>query len=225
MTNYLVQVNQPGDYRVGVDYEIPTKSIQYGNIVIDDISGLFDGSAVDFPLNDNGNAYAPINDQQLIVVKNGGVLNPSTDFTISGASIIFSQPPLVTDDVFIIALATTADLTRTINYVIDSGSADMISGNKGKVTLDVSGVVDSVTVLSDQIGNVAFEISKSNYTNYPTFTSITGGNRIILSGVDKYFDDVLNNWDKTIVAGDILTFDVFGVSGIRRFLISLKLKL
>jgi len=101
----------------------------------------------------------------------------------------------------------------------------MLSGNKGKVTLDVSGVIDSVTVLSDQTGNVAFEISKSNFTNYPTFTSITGGSRIILSGVDKYFDDVLNNWDKTIVAGDILTFDVFGVSGIRRFLISLKLKL
>ena len=70
-----------------------------------------------------------------------------------------------------------------------------------------------------------FEISKSNYTNYPTFTSITGGSRVILSGVNKYFDDVLNNWDKTIVAGDILTFEVFGVSGIRRFLISLKLKL
>jgi len=225
MTNYLVQVNQPGDYRVGVDYEIPTKSIQYGNIVIDDISGGFDGSQLNFPLNDGGNPYAPINDQQLIVVKNGDVQNPATDFTISGAEIIFTQAPLANDDVFIIALATTADLTRTINYVIDSGSSDMLSGNKGKVTLDVSGVIDSVTVLSDQTGNVAFEISKSNFTNYPTFTSITGGSRIILSGVDKYFDDVLNNWDKTIVAGDILTFDVFGVSGIRRFLISLKLKL
>ena len=225
MTNYLVSVNTPGEYRVGVDYEIPTKFIQYGNIVIDDFSGQFNGIGVTFALTDNGTPYTAINDQQLIVVKNGGVLNPAQDFTLAGSNIIFNQAPLQTDDVFVIALATTADLTRTINYVIDSGSSDMLAGNKGKVTLDVSGVIESITVLSDQTGNVAFEISKSNYTNYPTFTSITGGSRVILSGVNKYFDDVLNNWDKTIVAGDILTFEVFGVSGIRRFLISLKLKL
>ena len=91
---------------------------------------------------------------QLIVVKNGGVLNPAQDFTLAGSNIIFNQTPLQTDDVFVIALATTADLTRTINYVIDSGSSDMLAGNKGKVTLDVSGVIESITVLSDQTGNV-----------------------------------------------------------------------
>ena len=43
--------------------------------------------------------------------------------------------------------------------------------------------------------------------------------------VDKYFDDVLNNWTTNIVAGDILRFDVISVNQIRRLLISLKLKL
>jgi hypothetical protein len=41
----------------------------------------------------------------------------------------------------------------------------------------------------------------------------------------KIRDDNLNNWDTSIVAGDILTFDVIAVNNINRFLISLKLKL
>ena len=63
MTNYLVSVNTPGEYRVGVDYEIPTKLIQYGNIVIDDFSGQFNGIGVTFALTDNGTPYTAINDQ------------------------------------------------------------------------------------------------------------------------------------------------------------------
>ena len=34
MADYLVTLNEPGRYNVGVDYEIPSKSIQYGNILI-----------------------------------------------------------------------------------------------------------------------------------------------------------------------------------------------
>ena len=34
MADYLVTLNEPGRYDVGVDYEIPSKSIQYGNIVL-----------------------------------------------------------------------------------------------------------------------------------------------------------------------------------------------
>lgn len=226
MTNsYFVTVNQPDPYNIGVNYEIPTKSVQYGNVILDNINSSFNGTTVNFPLSATGNSYLPINDQQLIVSKNNLILEPTEDFTISGSNIIFTVPPIPGDDVFIIALATTADLTRTINYVIDSGSSPMIPGKKGKVTLDVSGIIESVKVFSDQVGGVVFEISKSNYNNYPVFTSITGGQRVQLISSDKYFDDVLNNWDKTIVAGDILDFEVISVSNIRRFLISLKLKL
>ena len=215
MPDYLVTLNQPGQYSVGVDYEIPSKSIQYGNIVLDNLTG-FNGIGVTFSLTDQGQSYVPNNNQQLIVSKNNLLLQPTADYTISGDKIIFTQPPASSDNVFMIALATAADLTRSVNYVIDSGSTPMLAG---------SGVIESIKVLSDQTGNVAFEISKSNFNDYPTFTTITGGNRVILSNSNKYFDDVLNNWDTSIVAGDILDFEVISVTGIRRFLISLKLKL
>lgn len=225
MTDYLVTLNEPGPYRIGVDYEIPTKSIQYGNIILDNINSQFTGAAHTFGLSSTGTSYVPINDQQLIVVKNNLVMEPIEDYTISTDNIIFTVAPSPGDDVFILALATTADLTRTINYVIDSGSISMIAGNKGSVTIDVSGVIESLVILSDQEGDLTLDIKKSNYSTFPTFSSIVGGVYPQMTSSRKVRDDNLNNWDKSLVAGDILTFDVIAVNNINRFLISLKLKL
>ena len=225
MTDYLVTLNEPGPYRIGVDYEIPTKSIQYGNIILDNINSQFTGVAHTFGLNASGNSYVPINDQQLIVVKNNLVMEPIEDYTTSTNNIIFTVAPNPGDDVFIIALATTADLTRTINYVIDSGSITMLAGNKGSVTLDVSGVIESLVILSDQQGDLTLNIKKSNYSTFPTFTSIVGGVYPQMTNSRKIRDDNLVGWNTTLVAGDILTFDVVAVNNINRFLVSLKLKL
>jgi hypothetical protein len=225
MTDYLVTLNEPGPYRIGVDYEIPTKSIQYGNIILDEINSQFDGVEQTFALYASGNSYVPINDQQLIVVKNNLVMEPVEDYTTSTSNIIFTVPPNPGDDVFIIALATTADLTRTINYIIDSGSITMLPGNKGSVTLDVSGIIESIVILSDQEGDLSIDIKKSNYSTFPVFNSIVGGIYPQMSNQRKIRDDNLDGWDTTIVAGDILTFDVISVNNINRFLISLKLKL
>lgn len=225
MSEYTVTLNEPGPYRIGVDYEIPTKSIQNINIILDDISSQFDGIETTFALTKDGTAYVPVNDQQLIVMNGSDILKPGKDFTISTSNIIFTTAPANGVNNTIVALATTADLTRTINFVIDSGSIAMLAGNKGSVTLDVSGVLESLTIFSDQQGDLSIDIKKSNYTDYPTFTSIVGGVYPQFSNAQKVRDDDLTGWTKEIVAGDILTFDVVSVSNINRFLVSLKLKL
>ena len=224
MADYLVTLNEPGKYNVGVDYEIPSKSIQYGNIIIGK-SPAQDGTETTFNLNDQGAPYSPNNNQQLIVTKNGLFLDPSNDYNISGDKIVFTTPPAVSDDVVIIALAAVADLTRTVNYVIDSGSLPMQVGDKGKLTIDVTGVIENIRVLADQTGDIVLDIGKASFADYPNFNSITAGQRVQLTNTNKYFDDVLNNWTTTITAGDILRFDVISVNQIRRLLISLKLKL
>ena len=224
MADYLVTLNEPGKYNVGVDYEIPSKSIQYGNIIIGK-TPVQDGAETTFNLNDQGAPYNANNNQQLIVTKNGLFLDPSNDYNISGDKIVFTTPPAVSDDVVIIALAAVADLTRTVNYVIDSGSLPMQVGDKGKLTIDVTGVIENIRVLADQTGDIVLDIGKASFADYPNFNSITAAQRVQLSNSNKYFDDVLNNWTTTITAGDILRFDVISVNQIRRLLISLKLKL
>jgi len=224
MADYLVTLNEPGQYNVGVDYEIPSKSIQYGNIILGK-TPVQDGAEVTFSINDQGAAYTPNNNQQLIVTKNGLFLDPANDYNISGDKIVFTTAPAVNDDIVVIALAAAADLTRTVNYVIDSGSLPMNVGDKGKLSLDVTGVIESITVLCDQTGDIVFDISKCTFADYPAFNSITAAQRVQLTNSNKYFDDVLNNWTTTIVAGEILNFSVISVTDIRRLLISLKLKL
>lgn len=236
--NYRVRVSQHSHkvsvapeekYLLDVNYEIPKKPQQYNNILLDNISGSFNGSSQSFPLTDNGTAYFPTNDGQLIVSLNDVILEPTVDYTIAGSNIIFNNPPNPGDEVWINALVTVADLTRTINFIVDSGSFPMTPGDKGSLTLDVSGVIKSFTLLSENPGQLQIDIKRSNYLTYPNFTSIVGGNYPTL-GVpgtpsDKKFDDVLNSWDNIIQAGDILQFEVIYSVDITRFLIALKLQL
>ena len=89
MSNYLVNV-QSSEYDVGVNYEIPTKSIQNANVVLDALNSQFNGTETVFNLTYQGNPYVPINDQQILVVKNGLVLEPVEDYNISDSNIQFT---------------------------------------------------------------------------------------------------------------------------------------
>jgi len=220
-----VTVSTPSKYGVDVNFEVPSKSIQYNNIILDDISSGFNGIGRTFSLYDDGTSYTPINDQQLLVGKNNYFLEPSEDFVVSGSNIIFATPPLNTDDIFVIALVTTADLTRTVNFIVDSGNQNMTPGEKGLLTVDVNGIIDSWKIFAETPGNLQLDIQKSNYSSYPTFTSIVSGNYPTISNTTKGFDDTLTGWNTTILSGDIIKFVVNYSVDITQFLISFKLKL
>ena len=67
-SNYQVLSEPQKKYNVGVNYEIPSKYLQYGNEILNVTTWVFNGTNTGFPLIDNaGDAYTPANDQQLIV--------------------------------------------------------------------------------------------------------------------------------------------------------------
>lgn len=228
--DYRVTIGGRKRYNIDVNYEVPSKSIQYTNEIIESISSQFNGSNTAFNLLVRGEPYYPLNEQQLIISLNDVVLEPKVDYLVSSNTIIFSNPPQSGDEFFGVAMATTADLTRTINYVIDSGSLDMTPGIKGTVTLDVSGTIDSWTLIADTPGNLILDIKKSTYNSFPSMTSIVGTERPELgvlnqSTARKNKDEDLTTWDRVLNAGDILQYEVLAVSNIRRFLIALKMHL
>ena len=59
---------------------------------IDDISNLFDGERIAFPLTVDGSNIVS-NANQLMIVLNGVVQTPNTSFEIQNDSIVFSEPP------------------------------------------------------------------------------------------------------------------------------------
>lgn len=226
MTDYDVRLTSQDRFTVDVNYEIPLKQIQYNNLILDDISSEFDGVQDTFTLYVNGEEYFPVNEQQLIISINNTILSPVVDYQVSGSSISFITPPNTGDLFSGVALVTTADLTRTIVFLIDNGSQPIPPGSKGYLTLDVAGQIQSWTILADNVGSIAIDIKKTSFENFPNdFTSIVNSQYpLLLDGVKATNDDV-TAWDETLSPGDILDFEVLSCAGINRCTVTLKLSI
>lgn len=237
MSDYIVTIDNdnqydvrsdPGliDYNLGVNYEIPTKSNQYSNFILDNISSQFNGALQTFPLSVNGEPYFPLNEQQLIISINDIVLNPGVDYQVSGSNIYFIVAPPAGQQFFGIALATTADLTRTVNFVLDNGSIDISAGSKGYLNIDVTGTIESWMLVSKDTGIISIDIQKTTYGQFPNgFVSIVGSEFPILNNQNKNKDDNLSTWNTKITAGDILDFKVLSCTGITKCSVFLRIKL
>ena len=226
-TNFDVTQSSPNDYSIGLNYEAPSKGIQYQNLILDSLTSLFDGSRTVFPLTVGGDAYQALNDQQLIISMNNVILEPGVGYTVSGDQITFATPPASSSVPFFgVALANTADLTRTINYVVDNGSRPMTIGNKGYLTIDVTGNIQSFILLADNLGTLELDIRKCNFDDFPAGTSICGNSRPELNNEVKKSDITLTGWTKQLNAGDILQYEVINVStSLKKFAIALKVNL
>lgn len=212
------------DYNIGVNYEIPSKSVQYQNLILDSIASQFDGTKTTFDLYVDGEPYTPVNAQGLIISINDVVLSPGVDYNVSGSQIIFTNPPAASSDFFGVALRTVADLTRTINFVLDNGSNDITAGVKGSLGLDVSGRIESWTLVSENEGSIVIDIKKDKYDTYPdSLTSIVGSEYPRLSTQKKNRDESLSTWTTDVVAGDILDFSVVSCTGIQKCSLFLRL--
>jgi hypothetical protein len=226
MTNYDVRLTSQDRFTVDVNYEIPLKQVQYNNLIIDNISSSFNGIDANFTLYVNGEEYFPVNEQQLIISLDGTILRPIIDYQISGSTLTFTTPPSFGQSFSGVALVTTADLTRTIVFLIDNGSIDIDPGSKGYISLDVSGEIDSWTLLSEDVGTISIDIKKTSYAEFPNnFISIVGSEFPILINQDKNKDDQLTTWNKFIDPGDVLDFEVLSCSGISKCTLTLKLKI
>ena len=128
----------------------------------------------------------------MIVAIDGLVQVPGIDYSTTGTNLVFTTPPTAGQKVYVVALSTTADLTRTINFVVDAGSAPMSSGIKGDMTLDVTGKILSWTVIADQDGQIQFDIKKVDYNNFPNFASICGTERPTLGNINAGTTERIN---------------------------------
>jgi len=226
-TNFTVTQGASDDYSIGLNYEAPSKGVQYQNLVLDSITSLFDGTRTVFPLTVSGDAYQALNDQQLIISMDNVILSPGVGYTVSGDQITFATPPTSSSVPFFgIALSNTADLTRTINYVVDNGSRPMTIGNKGYLTIDVTGTIQSFILLADNTGTLELDLIKCTFDDFPIGTSICGNSRPELNNEVKKSDITLTGWTKQLTAGDILQYEVINTStSLKKFAIALKVNL
>ena len=224
-TSFTVTQQTQNDYSIGLSYEPATKGIQYQNLILDDITSQFNCTRTVFDLTVSGEPYVALNDQQLIISVDNTILQPGVGYSVSGSQITFATAPCNVS-FFGIALANTADLTRTINFVVDNGSRPMTTGNKGYLSIDVTGDIESWILVSNAIGTLEVDIRKCTFADYPNVVSICGGNTLKIDGTDKNSDNVLTNWNTRLNAGDIIQFEVINTTvSLSNFAVALKVKL
>lgn len=107
--------------------------------------------------------------------------------------------------------------------IIDGGGSAITTGIKGFIRLPFKCEIQKVTLLADQDGDIVIDIWKDTYANFPpdVADTITASAKPTLSSASKYEDGTLSGWTKTIVAGDVLAFNVDSVSDIERLSIML----
>lgn len=224
-TSFTVTQETQNDYSIGLNYEPATKGIQYQNLILDDITSQFNCTRTVFDLTVLGESYVALNDQQLIISVDNTILQPGVGYSVSGSQITFATAPCNVS-FFGIALANTADLTRTINFVVDNGSRPMTTGNKGYLSIDVTGEIESWILVSDAPGTLEVDIRKSTFEDYPNVVSICGANTLQLNNTNKNSDITLTGWTTRLNAGDILQFEVINTTvSLSNFAVALKVKL
>lgn len=122
------------------------------NSVLDSISAGFNGTTTTFNLTLSAAAYTPVNAAQLTVVLGGIPQNPGTDFTVATSTITFTTAPASGLSCFIIA---------------NAGYTNPSDGNKGDITLSVSGTVWTINnnvVTNAKLAQVATATIKGRVT-------------------------------------------------------------
>lgn len=153
--------------------------------------------------------------------------------TLAGSSglIPYSKYWVTDEGRFAVATAvnTLVDLPikepATIFLVLDGGGVAIEAGQ----TVDLPDLPYDCTVLGwtitgDASGDAVATISKATYSNFPTFTPISGTEKPTLSAQQKNQDLTLSTWTTSLTAGDTLRAVIDSAATVTRLTIALRVE-
>ena len=95
-------------------------------------------------------------------------------------------------------------------------------GHKGYVSIPRDTTINAWEIYSPISGNIVVDVKKSNYSDFPTFTSIAGTEKPKLTSQVKNRDITLDTWDTSLSEGDIIEFEVESASIVTQVCLMLK---
>lgn len=116
---------------------------------------------------------------------------------------------------------------RTLNFLIDGGGATITTGLKGWAGVDDSFYITGVELMADRTGGgIALDIQRASYTTFPIFTSIVGATppQLATPFIQKYQDNALVGWTRTLSPDDVLRFSVTSASSVQLVLVKLRVR-
>lgn len=118
--------------------------------------------------------------------------------------------PVGTDLVFV---AETAGEQAGLSISFTTPS----TGVKGSLVVPFTCQIEKVTILANETGSVVIDVWKDTYPNYDAIDdtkSITASAPITISSGVKSRDATLTGWDRSLVADDVLVFNIDSVTDI-----------
>ncbi len=115
---------------------------------------------------------------------------------------------------------------RNMGIVVDGGVNAITTGEKGTVEMSFSGTIVSWTLLSDQVGDVVFDVWKDTFANAPPTVAdtITGSAKPTLSGALSGRSTALTGWTTTVTQGDVVSFKVDSAATMTRVTLTLAIQ-
>ena len=146
----------------------------------------------------------------------GDVTSTGDGATVIGAGKVTDAMMSITEDVMLSGL----------EFIIDGGGSAITTGIKGDLEIPFNCTIEQVTLLADQTGSIVIDIWKDTYANFPPTVAdtITAAAIPTITTATKSQDATLTGWNKTIVKGDILRFNVNSITTIQRVTLSLRVR-
>jgi hypothetical protein len=106
---------------------------------------------------------------------------------------------------------------------IDGGSTDILSGVKGYFTVPYNCTITGWSITSQQTGSVVFDIWKASGTIPTVADSITASAKPTLLSAQLASSSSLTGWTTSLVAGDVLVYNIDSISFIKKVTLLIKI--
>ncbi len=129
-----------------------------------------------------------------------------------------------TDSSTFVSVESGLGETVSIVFIIDGGGSAITTGLKGFVPIPFACTITAARLYADQSGSIVIDIFKDTFANYPPVDadSITASAQPTITTAVKSEDTTLTGWTTTIVAGDILGFNVDSITNHERVTVELE---
>lgn len=125
-------------------------------------------------------------------------------------------------DGFMVASSTQSP--RTIGMCFDGGGSPPTVGSVGYIVAQFTGTIIGWSIVGDASGSAVVDVWKAAGSIPVNANAIAGSEKLTLSAQQLASDNALTTWSTTVLAGDVLAFEIESVSTCTRLTCELSIQ-